>query len=258
MTSSLRKLITLLVLFILAQQVTTQAQAWTAGVPMNQIIMPSFMVKSAAQLPGCFPDAAVTFNFVLPTVTGIQYYLKVTSIDPNSAYKLPTLDTLAVGDSIAVNGGSNSLSLYYFAASASSAFNADLYAAGTPTTAGQAYPCATVQLWMSNLMICNEGLSAQVQGNCTIMSGPTETANLVTNELSIVSPTLLNNHQLGIRGLVGRNTIHINSITGQPIKKVNAVNSTVIIDCSMLSDGIYILMVDGVAGKQSSRFVISH
>lgn len=258
MASFLRKLIGFTSLILLLQHSVSLAQTWTAGVPMNQIITPNFMVKDAAQLPGCFPGASVNFNFVLPSVGGVQYYLKVTSIDANSAYRMPTQDTLAVGDSIAVSSGSNTMSIYYFAASATSNFTADLYAVGTPTTAGQAYPCATVQMWISNLMICNEGLSAQVQASCTVMSGPTAVASTSLHEVHIVTPAASNHYQIELNNLTGTNSIQIVSATGQVVKQLQTREAALKLACNELADDMYVLKVSGDSGKYTTKFIVAH
>lgn len=257
MLTHLPKLLLTLVL-VTGFSLFSNAQTWAVGVPLNQVVISNFAFKSQFQLPGCFPQASVNFNFFLPSVSGVQYYLKVTSIDANSAYMMPGNDTLAVGDSIAVNGGTNTKSIYYYAATASTDFKAALYAAGTPTTAGQPYPYNIVnQAWISNLMICNEGLSAQVSAACTVQNNPTSVASTRFDGIHYSSPTSSNNYQFEFNEITSATRVQLYTLTGSLCVSQELPIGSSRIDGSMLPSGIYLMVLSNGNETKKEKVLIT-
>lgn len=225
---------------------------------MNQLVISNFAQKSQFLLPGCFPTSSVDFHFYLPTVAGVQYYFKITSIDPNSAYMMPGNDTLAIGDSIAVNAGNDTRSVFYFASAASMPFIADLYAAGTPTTAGQFYPCnITNQMWISNQMICQEGLSAQVSGGCSVQTNPTQITDQTISSIEFISPTSSNQYQLELNKVNAPSQVKLFSLTGELLLSKNIPVGSSSMDCHSLPSGMYLVVLSNKYGTRKEKLVIT-
>lgn len=259
MRSSLSKLI-FIISCMIGISINTNAQTWTVGVAMNQLVISNFAQTGSGLLTGCFPSASSTFHTYLPTVAGIQYYWKITSIDPNSAYLMPGNDTLIVGDSVAVNSGSDTRTLYYFAGTAITSFKADLYAAGTPTTSGQFYPCnISTQLWISNMMICPEGLSAQVSGSCAVQSNPTLVEQQVAlSSLTIEAPNAYNHYHMQVNGITEATDIKLYSVTGEIIVSQKGIMPTAQVDCSALGAGIYFITLSNEKGIRKEKVLIAN
>lgn len=240
MRQRLQKILCLAMITIGSFTLTSSAQTWTVGTPVNTTVITDFLGYGA--LTGCFPSATATWNFTIPLVSGIQFYAKVTAVDSNSCYIMPGNDTLQVGDSIAINSSSNSISLYCYNNSATTPVKMDLRAVGTPTTAGQGYACVpTTLLWMSNLGICPDGLGAQVPSTCNVMSGPTDLHSATLADYQFISPSVLNHYMAQLRNVDMNSQVSITAITGQTVQKVQVNGPAVSLNFGNLSNGIYII-----------------
>jgi hypothetical protein len=99
---------------------------------------------------------------------------------------MPGNDTLATGDSILIPGGGNLYSLYFFLGGG--LLDMSIKAVGVPTTVGQVHPCQPNNLWMSNLMICDEGLSPVINNNCMVEAGTSLLVNIFGTNSPCYSP----------------------------------------------------------------------
>lgn len=160
----MKKLSTLLAFALLLSMFlskTSTAQNWTVGVPVDMVITSNLFHSNF-----CFPTADQHFTVDGSITTGVNYYLYVDSVSPDSVYIMPGMDTLAVGDSIFLPSGGNLFSLYFF--HGGGLLNMSVKAKGIPTVAFDEHPCQPNNLWMSNLMICDEGLSPIISNNCQV------------------------------------------------------------------------------------------
>ncbi|HEX5001008.1 MAG TPA: T9SS type A sorting domain-containing protein [Bacteroidia bacterium] len=218
-------------------------QPWTVGYPV-QVTLTSV----GGFTGGCSPNADFTFSFPGSAVTGVSYYLIVTATpQPNQVYLTPGNDTLAVGDSIFMAPGTNSYGVYCFSGSGGSV-SFDIVAAGIPTTAGEAYPCS-VPLWLSNLLLCPEGLINGVSNNCQVQSstGISENNSL---QPDIIYPSHLNGNQLQVKGAC--DNVQLSDITGKIL--VQQSGTDVSFNLNGYCSGIYIVTVASGTGTTSIKF----
>lgn len=151
----------------MALTTTLSAQNWTVGVPVNMQVS-----EIGVYGGGCSPGPQATLYLDHPAVDGITYYYEVTNI-VNGVYTMVPgpAGILMVGDTIHVP--SNFITTV-FNQQASGGLEMRVVAAGTPTTAGQEHPCTASQFWISNLLLCNEGLSTTLSSSCTVQPGSTQ------------------------------------------------------------------------------------
>lgn len=218
-------------LVVLAMSLTN-AQSWVVGQPVNMQLS-----SLGHYTGGCYPTADFNTTISGSPVSGVSYYVVINSVQPNSVYITPGNDTIATGDSIKLTPGINTISFYGFG----TAGLVDLIfvAMGTPTTAGQAHPCAANNIWLSNLLLCDEGLSLNLQNNCTVLS------NAGLNDLAAASPILelpnaANNYQLSVTNINNLQTCFISNTAGIRTELSNSTdNSKLVVDCNNLVSGIY-------------------
>jgi hypothetical protein len=119
----------------------------------------------------------------------------------------------------------------------------DFRAIGTPTTSGQLYPCNASNNWLSNLLLCHEGLTSTLQNNCNVQlsTGIKEQRNL-SYEVSM--PEEINNYSLLIKNSSSVKQIYITSLPGTKIMvKNNFGGEKMEMDCSTFKNGIYFLTI---------------
>jgi hypothetical protein len=156
------------VLAALALSSTLSAQTWTVGTPTS-MLMSAFSVWGNG---GCYPGVQATLNLNYTPVDGMVYYYEVANVlnggfftmVPGPAGGLNVGDTIHVGPT-----GSNQV----FNQQVSGMLELRLIAAGTPTTAGQTYPCAQNDLWLTTLPICNVNMNKQLGTNCSVQPAST-------------------------------------------------------------------------------------
>jgi hypothetical protein len=113
---------------------------------------------------GCSPGPQASLFIPLLPVTGVTYYYRVINtnggvytMDPGPA------NVLAVGDTVHVPATQIT---EVFNQANMGGLELEIRATGTPTVAGETHPCAPNNLWISNLLLCNEGLSCLIQLAC--------------------------------------------------------------------------------------------
>lgn len=234
-----------LVLLTLATTTIT-AQNWTVGVPAAYKFSEVFVWGG-----GCYPGPDQNILFSGPDVFGMQYYAIVDAATPPGTNTISPygLTPLNVGDTVElVNGALNSC----FFPTGSGSMTLSLWMIGTPTTAGMVHPCTYNDLWMSNLMICPEGLSTGVDASCTVQAGTVGLAAAPTPGTGIELPSAANGWNL-----------RVTDATVTNVELVNACGSVVAsagkgsIGTGTLPDGLYFAHISTANGTRTERFVIA-
>ena len=230
---------------------SSKAQTWTVGLPVPDSTILTF---GYGALGGCFPNPDATFNFSMPAVTGISYYMVVTSVDSNSAFINPGNDTLKLHDTIPILTGTNLIELYYYsAAPAVTPVEWEVKASGIPSVAGQGFPCNVNPIWLSNLGICPDGLSKSIGTACTVANN-TGIPATPSNDLVLTYPVSKNNYTLEVLDASPVKGLSVYDITGKKMLSASPLNTHGTLNCDALSNGVYFVSVlrnDGtrVTGK---------
>lgn len=200
---------------------------------------------------GCWPDLQAHLSFPLPAVSGVSYYYKVVDIIDGTYTTIPgPPGALVIGDMITIQPAQE---LMVYNEQASGGLFLQVWASGTPTTAGQAHPCASSDLWMSNLLLCFEGLNCLLGADCTTELSNSVPAMPASNDLSFVPPTAGNGYHLLVND--GGNA----SVFDSQGRVVASQQGRVLrMDLSALPDGAYMLRLDREGRALSSRFLVSH
>jgi hypothetical protein len=172
---------------------TAHAQNWIVGQPVDMQVS-----SIAVYGGGCWPDLQAHLNFGLPAVAGVTYYYLVTDIIDGTYTVTPgPAGPLSIGDTITIHPAQETL---VYNEAASGGLFMQVWATGTPTTAGQVHPCVMGDLWMSNLLLCFEGLNCLLQTNCTTEISNAIDAAMPNDALSFTLPTAGNGYQLQVNG----------------------------------------------------------
>lgn len=227
------------------------AQNWTVGVPVDMSI--SYLTKYGFD---CVQSNQADFNMniILNSVSGIQYLAIVDSVQ-NIAVINNTTDTLFQGDTLFLTQGNNNYAVSFLNGGGSISFN--FKAVGTPTTAGQNHPCASSDMWMSNLLLCNEGLTLNVQNTCSV-DDATSINQLNNSNTSLQFPNMSNQFQLQLNGVKNTNAVNLYDILGNQIPfKCQINNSNISIPCQDLNAGIYFISLLHNNKPETHKFVLN-
>lgn len=226
----------------------TLAPVACAGFSQNWIVGQAFDTQLSSITVhggGCYPATQAILAFGTTPVDGVHYYYKVVGITTDGEYTmLPgPVTALSVGDTVHMNPANHLV----FNSGTFGGLELQAWAEGTPTTAGQAHPCAANDLWMSNLLPCNEGLSCAISSGCETEIGNGITDNR-TEAFALIAPSVGNGFNLQLTG---------GSISGGMILDLQGRVITTLAngqhgaDMSTMPDGVYVL---DVAGADGSRF----
>lgn len=239
-----------LVLFTLVSiHVKSIAQNWTVGVPVD------IQLSSLTKYSGfCAPQADFNINAVCNQVDGIQYIITIDTLVDIAIYTANN-DTVELGDTLFLSAGNNNYSFSFINGPGNITFNLKAY--GTPTTAGQTHQCNFSNMWMSNMMLCNEQLTFNMQNDCTVDAATG--LNNLTNSTPIINfPNNNNQYQLQISGVQNSSLIKLTDVTGKQIEVNQKFNqSNVQIPCQNLNSGIYFLTLVQNNKTQSYKFLIT-
>lgn len=220
------------------------AQNWIVGVPA------AFKWSELTLFGGCDPAPDQNITFSAPGVSGVEYVAIVDAVTPPGTNLIAPLGTgpLNVGDTVdLVVGPPNSV---YFP-SGSGSMSLSFWAIGTPTTAGQAHPCTFNALWLSNLMLCPEGLTKTVQATCTVQPGTVGIGGVDREGPAISFPSAANGWMLSARDAFRASAVVLDA-TGQVIARALPA------DLSGRPNGVYLLQLTGTDGAVNvCRFVVS-
>ena len=221
------------------------AQTWTVGVPAAYKWSQATYYGS-----GCNPGPDENIYFEAPAISGVQYFAIVDVVSPAGTNQLAPNGTtpLNVGDTVQlVPGAPNSV---YFP-SGSGNMTLSFWAIGTPTTAGQSYPCSFSEFWISNMMFCPEGLSLTVPASCTVQQGTAGVSAVATSGPSIIFPSAANGWTISVSAN-SFTSAKVLDITGRTITRKFPAN------LSGYPDGIYLVQGTRPDGTASThRFVLS-
>ena len=200
---------------------------------------------------GCYPGPDQNIIFSAPTVSGVSYRGIVTSVAPPGTNVISplALTPINVGDTVdLVNGAPNSS---YFPSS-SGIIELALWAIGTPTTAGQVHPCTFSALWLSNLMLCPEGLSTNVPATCTVQPGATGLAEVPVASNGVQLPDASNGWILNVQDPAVRSVELINAC-GSVLANFQRGSYS----AGALPNGLYFVRISTDAGTRTQRVVIA-
>jgi len=235
------------VLAVMALSSTLSAQTWTVGTPASMILS-----EVTAYGGGCYPDIQTELHLNYTPVDGMQYYYEVSNIQGGGFYTMVPgpANALNIGDTVHVPA--NGISFIYNQ-QVQGGLTLRLMAEGTPTTAGQTYPCTQNDLWMSNLMLCDEWLNKTLGTNCTVQPGSTQGIADISgasawyasngNNVRLIDPTIRTAQLIDMQGRVVATT---NSSGG-------------VLELGSLPTGMYIVRAQRAEGAVlAERVMLAH
>jgi hypothetical protein len=230
-------------LMTLSLSYSSVAQTWTQFVPVN-----TTLTQVGGFTGGCYPNPDFRFAFPGSPVTGVDYFFVVSQTPANSVLMAPYNDTLAVGDTLLVQPGTQTYSIYAFTGGGQVVF--DIIAQGIPLVANQPYPCSVSPFWMSNLQLCPETLTNNVVNGCNVLAA-TGIEEAEAGSYEIGFPVTANNYQLSV---VGRFTsLMVIDVTGKIIAEEKN-KSEANLDLSAVSPGIYSVIMTNGSQKTVRKF----
>ncbi len=138
---------------------SVSAQAWVVGQPVM------FQLSEISVFGGgCFPAAQANLNFPLYPVSGITYYYLVTGHSSPGDYTMVPgpANPLLVGDTVHITSSTHAV----YNTGGFGGLDLEIWAEGTPTVPGQVHICSFSMLWLSNLLLCEEGLINTSSASC--------------------------------------------------------------------------------------------
>jgi hypothetical protein len=237
-----------LLLFIFATMLMSgslKAQMWTVYVPVDTLL-----TQLGRNVGGCFPSADFTFTFPGSPVTGVDYLLIVKQTPTGTVNMTPIGGTIAINDTLVLVPGTQTYNVYCNSGTGLVSF--DFVAKGTPLVANQAYPCSVSQLWLSNLMICPDGLSNNPPNNCLtqIATGLNEPA---ADDYNIIFPGDHNNGHLEVTGDFTHVMVtDINGRTFRPELK----SGHALFNLSGVPAGMYTVIISNGSRKTTRKFSV--
>jgi hypothetical protein len=225
------------------------AQAWTVGEPVDMLIY------GQTYYGGCNPSPDYSFQLPSSPVTGVDYKLVITSIDPptGTLTVVPGMTDAGVGASMVIDAA---VTRSVILATGTNSAVIEMRAIGTPTTAGQAHPCGTSAFWMSNLMFCPEGLTPVIDNGCTVQLA-TGVEAPATVDTRIQWPSAANGQQLVI-DLPGQeySTARVLDVNGRTVAE-RGIGTHATISLGHVPAGIYVLYLAKPDGQTSGqRFAV--
>jgi hypothetical protein len=229
----------------IALTTAVSAQNWTVGTPV------SMQVHEVAVFGGgCYPGVQAVLNLQHTQVTGVTYYYEVTNIT-NGVYTMVPgpAGILAIGDTIHVPASGIS---EVYNQQTSGGLEMRVIAGGTPTVAGESHPCTASQFWISNLLLCNEGLSSALSDGCTTVNG----SGMSIGEINGGGAWYMAN---GDQVRITDNSIRSAQVIDAQGRVVSATNTVGgILDLGTEPTGVYVLRAQRASGEVvSQRIVVS-
>jgi hypothetical protein len=246
------------------------AQTWTQGIPVNETIIdyPDNIFTTYFCDSINYPNGQeAEFRLPIPPVSGINYYVVIDyATNPAHTYKLrhgSNIQIMSLGDSMLLSptGALDTIHLSY--AGYESYVSVKFKAVGTPTTAGQLYPCgSTNNGWYYQGIGCYYPITADnatYLTNCVVqipfgISGLTDPGDVVifpnpakhTFNIRIASASSLENSCLTL----------INSL-GQTIKQISIDAEWTAVSTDEAGKGIYFYRVQNDNGViKTGRLII--
>ncbi len=234
-------------LLSIACTTTLHAQNWEVGVPVD-VLISNITVYGG----GCAPGVQATLFMPLLPVDGVNYYYRVINTNGGTYTMVPgPANVLNVGDT--VHFPTTQITEVYNTAN-QGGLEMEVRAEGTPTTPGQTHPCASNDLWLSNLLLCNEGLTSVISLSCETQPS-TVGIDEETTTLSFIAPLAANGFQLQVLDA----QVHVVRVLDAQGRVVcTSTGSTSRMDLSTQPDGVYVLQAERVSGQVlTQRFVMA-
>jgi len=235
-------------LLALATTATTQAQNWTVGTPVDMQISAITVYGG-----GCYPGVQANLLFPVTPVDGLTYYYRVINTNGADYTMVPgPANVLAVGDTVHVP--TTQITEVYNTQNFGG-LEMEIRVEGTPTTVGQAHPCAFNDLWLSNLLLCNEGLTSVISLNCVTIAGGVGIEEGNTNVLHFIAPLATNGYQLQVIDTEVA-TARVLDLQGRVVSSANGASPRM--DMGTQPDGVYVIQAERTNGQVlTQRFVLS-
>lgn len=235
-------------LLLASTTLATHAQNWTVGLPVDMLLytQPFF--------GGCTPGTDYTFNFPPSVVSGVDHVIRVVSVEPpgGTLDLVPGLTGATAGAIMVVDAAvMRNLTMAPGTVSALLEFRA----VGIPSTEGQSHPCNASPFWISNLMICPEGLIPNVNDGCTVQAGITGlTEPLAEPVLQWPSPA--NGQLLRVRNGLQAEVVDLH---GRVVAAHTGGAGTTSLALDHLAPGVHVLRSHAANGTTTAqRFLLSH
>lgn len=220
------------------------AQNWTVGVPVD------LTYYSQPMYGGCSPTPDYTFTLAPSPVSGVDYLLKVVFMnDPSGELVVEPGGILGLGDGLLIE---EAVQRTFTLVGGATAATLEWRVIGTPTTPGQAHPCAASDFWISNMMFCPEGLIPVISNDCTVQVGMSigEVAGQGTSPAWIVATGGLLHLQPGSQG-----ELEVLDLTGKRLMH-EPVHGAAVIPFTGFPAGIYLAVLTEGQGRRVSRFLL--
>ena len=248
MKTTTRSLLPLLIVPVCMN--ATKAQDWTVGEPVD------LLLYSQTFYGNCNPSPDYTFTFPVSTVTGVDYKVLIVAMDPPDgvASISPGLENGGLDDGLVLDAAVQR-TVTFGTGTSSAVF--EFRAQGTPLVAGESHPCSASPFWISNLMLCPEGLIPNVNAGCTVQAGATA-VNEVPAQPLFQWPSPMNGQQLSV-ALSDAGTVRLTVLdaTGRSVMS-QSTGSTGSMDLSILPEGVYVLDAVRSNGRvMTRRFLIA-
>lgn len=235
-------------LLLTTTALATRAQNWTVGLPVDMLLytQPFF--------GGCTPGTDYTFNFPPSAVSGVDHIIRVVNVEPPGATLdlLPGLSGATAGANMVVDAAvMRNLTMAPGTVSALLEFRA----VGIPSTEGQSHPCNASPFWISNLMICPEGLIPNVNDGCTVQAGITSIPELMADPV-LQWPSPANGQLLRLQNGLQAEVVDLHGRVVAAQARSTGASS---LGLGHLAPGVHVLRLisaDGTATAQ--RFLINH
>lgn len=230
---------------------TANAQNWIVGEPVDMVLTQITMYGS-----GCTPDVDEALNFPGSIVNGVDYVAIVMQVSPAGTITVTPGPSAAlnVGDTIWLTGtvirdivfttGSGSVEL-------------EFKAIGTPTTVGQAHPCAGSDMWISDMGICPETLSLFMDNNCA-----TENSTGIIDRQAarpwFIAPSAANGGRMEVYGAIAE-SIRVLDLQGREVNAPVSTGEGWSMDMGAAPAGIYMVHATALNGELLTRsFPVVH
>lgn len=238
---------------LLAASITllAAAQNWNVGQPLDMLLYTQTFYG------GCNPNADYTFNFPPSTVDGVDHIIRVVSVAPTNGTLdlMPGFSGVTTGASMLVD---EAVMRYLTMSPGTTSATLEFRAVGTPTTAGQTHACAPSEFWISNLMICPDGLTPIIGSDCSVQGGATAIVDTEMPAPTIDLPSVRNGQRLTISlpSFETANAIIVDATGRTVITKYLAQGGAIGLNTS--PDGAYVLqLVRSNGDVVTKRFVIN-
>ena len=226
-----------------------QAQTWTVGVPVNRTIIDYpvdiFVTITCDTMSG----QEAEFRIALPQVAGINYYVVIdNATNPTHTYELRqgvNIQIMSLGDSMQIFSTAPVDTIHLSYAGYESSVSVKFKAIGTPTIAGQSYPCGSTDDGWYNLpigcMYPNFPDNTTYLTNCIVQSlSSIDDLPGSNNVLIFPNPAkAILNIQVANTDFSKHTKLLLINTLGQTVKQVSVERALTTVDIANLTLGIY-------------------